>query len=104
LLKEFWPDGNFARKWATVSGDEQHGQCNACCEERQCYTAGEPIVAVNHGNRDQGAKSLKPNPCPFDRADGSLADNNALASGIQRRLERFYHLGLCRSLAIIGRL
>src|SRR5215207_1727426 len=82
LLKEFWSNRSLARKRATVSGDEQHGQCNACCKERQCYTARKPIVAVNHGNRNQGAKSLKQNARPFDRADGSLADYNALASSI----------------------
>ena len=41
---------------------------------------------------------------PFDRAYGKLADNNALAPGIQRGMKRFHHLDLCGSLAIIGRL
>jgi hypothetical protein len=57
---------------------------------------------VNHDNGDQGAKSLKQNPGPFNRADGRFADNNALAPRIQRRMERFHHLELCGSLAIIG--
>jgi hypothetical protein len=63
----------------------QHGQCNARCEERQCIAQVSRFVAVDHGNRHQGAKSLKQNARPLDRADGSLADTNALASGIQRQ-------------------
>jgi hypothetical protein len=59
---------------------------------------------VNHGNSDQRAESLKQNPRPFNRADGRLADNNALAPRFQRHLERFHHVGLCGSLAVIGRL
>src|SRR6476619_1810905 len=90
LLKEFRSDGNSARKRATVSGDEQHGQCNACCKKAQGYSAGEPVVTVNHGNGDQGAESLKQNPHPFHCAYGRLADSNALASRIQRRMERSY--------------
>ena len=56
------------------------------------------VVAVNHGNGDQGAESLKQNPHPFNRADGGFADNDALASRIQRGMERFHYLRLCGSL------
>ncbi len=102
LLKEFRSDGNFARKRATISGDEQHGQGNACCKEHQCHCAGAPVIAVNHGNGDQGAESLKQNPHPFNRAYGRLADNNALASRIKRCMERSYQFRPSGSLAIIG--
>ena len=71
LLKEFRSDGDLARKRATISGDEQRGQGNACCKEHQCHCAGAPVIAVNHGNGDQGAKSLKQNPQPFNRAYGN---------------------------------
>ena len=37
-------------------------------EESRCYGAGDAVVAVNHGNGDQGAKSLKQNRHPFNRA------------------------------------
>ena len=73
-------------------------------KEGQCYGAGETVVAVNHGNGDQGAESLKQNPHPFNRADGGFADNDALASRIQRGMERFHYLRLCGSLAVIGSL
>jgi hypothetical protein len=59
LLKEFWSDGNFARKWATICGDQQYGRCNARCKEGQRDSAAEPVAAVNHGNGDQGVEPLK---------------------------------------------
>ena len=59
---------------------------------------------MNHGNGDQGAESLKQNAHPFNRAYGRLADNNALAPGIQRDMKLFQNLKLCGSLAVIGRL
>ena len=34
----------------------------------------------------------------------TASDDDALAPGIQRGMERFHHLKLCGSLAIIGRL
>src|SRR4029450_5662974 len=103
LFQQFWaykiPP---AIKWTAICGDEQHGQCYACCKKAQSYSAGEPVVAVNYSNSDQKAESLKQNPYPFNRAYGSFADNNALAPGIQRGMKRFHHLNLCGSLAIIG--
>jgi urease accessory protein len=55
LLKQFRSNRNVARKRATVSGDEQHGHCNPCCKEGQCDSASQPVVAVNHGNCNEGA-------------------------------------------------
>ena len=64
----------------------------------------KPVVAVNHGDSDQGAESHQQNPRPFNPADSRFADNNTLASRIQRLFERSQHLRLSDSLAIIGRL
>ena len=69
-------------KRTTICGDQQHGQCNACCKEGQCYGAGEAVVAVNHGNGDQGAESLKQNPTHFTvpKADSLITMRWRLAS------------------------
>ena len=40
LLEEFRSDGIFTRERTAISGDEQHGQCNACRKEGRCYGAG----------------------------------------------------------------
>ena len=103
LFQQFWaykiPP---AIKWTAICGDEQHGQCYACCKKAQSYSAGQPVVAVNYGNSDQKAESLKQIPTHLTVPTEELADNNALAPGIQRGMKRFHHLNLCGSLAIIG--
>src|SRR5262245_38548678 len=60
------------------------------------------FIAVNHGNGDQGAKSLKQNSRPFNSAYGRLADDNALAPCIKCCMQRSYQFWLSRSLARIG--
>src|SRR3990167_5476473 len=102
LLQKLRSDGNRTTEWATVGGDQQHGQRNACRKERESDSGGDAVVAVDHGNPDQRAEPLKQYPRPFDGADVPLADDDALTSRIERRLKRLYHFGLRGSLAVVG--
>jgi len=58
LLEEFWFDRDLASKRSAVSSDQQRRQSNACRKECHRYGTSEPVIAMDHGNRNERAETL----------------------------------------------
>jgi hypothetical protein len=104
LLEQLRSDRDFARERTAVSGDQEDGHGNARGKDRERDDAGEPVVAMNHGDGNEGAKPLEQDRGPFDHADRRLADNDALTPCVQCPPQLVDNLALRRLLALIGRI
>jgi len=63
---------------------------------------GEPVIAVNDGDREEGADCLQDQTCPLNQIDFGSAGENALATRIQRAFKRGGDLTLCGLLAQVA--
>ena len=85
-----------------MSKDQQHGCGHPGCKGSHRDRRGEPVIAVNDGDREEGADCLQDQTCPLNQIDFGSAGENALATRIQRAFKRGGDLTLCGLLAQVA--
>ena len=91
--------GDLPGERAAVSGNQHDRDPDPCSENRQDDAVGGAIVAVDHGNGEQGKTRLHEQHGPLHPVDRRSTENDALPACLQRILEGCDDLALGGDLA-----
>ena len=85
---------------AIVRRDQQDADCDGGREQSQRDGGRRPVVAVDHGDRRQRAHRLSDQRQPLHPVHRRLADENALATRVERLVECGDDFSLCGRLSV----
>ena len=99
LLERIRRDSEFANKGTVVTGNEQKARSESGGEDAHRDGRRSAILGVDKADCDEHAGSFNQEASPFQQADFRAADQDALASRIERNFDGLSHLALGDLLA-----